>query len=119
LFGIIVIRKKENGNVVLAVIKLNLLILIFSLKIKPQKTVYIVCANVVEIRKNERTKIFILYKKILIKRERRKLLWQRNLKDNSQMKKANVRVRDVIENLHKYNFILTKMVVNVKFVNYV
>ena len=35
------------------------------------------------------------------------------------MKKANVRVRDVIENLHKYNFILTKMVVNVKFVNYV
>ena len=35
------------------------------------------------------------------------------------MKKANAHVRDVIGNLHKYNFILTKMVVNVKFVNYV
>ena len=34
--------------------------------------VYIVCASVVEIRKNKRTKIFILYKKFLIKEERRK-----------------------------------------------
>ena len=40
--------------------------------------VYIVCASVVEIRKNKRTRIFILYKKFFNKRRKEKILWQEN-----------------------------------------
>jgi hypothetical protein len=61
LFGTILLKKKENGKDVLDAMKLNWLILIFLLVIKPLKMVGIVFVKVVEIRK--RTK----YNKYFIK----------------------------------------------------
>jgi hypothetical protein len=61
LFGIILLKKKENGKDVLDAMKLNWLILIFLLVIKLLKMVGIVFVKVVEIRK--RTK----YNKYFIK----------------------------------------------------
>jgi len=58
LFGIILLKKKENGKNVLVVMKLNLLILIFLQKIKPQKMAGIACVNVVEIKKINKDKSF-------------------------------------------------------------
>jgi len=63
LFGIILLKKKENGKDVLDVMKSNWLILIFLLVIKLLKMDGIVFVNVVEIKR--RTKYNKLYKTFL------------------------------------------------------